>query len=112
MCKRTPGRICHTWMGVGIDVEGDSGSIFYSLSGRPSGACATPSSAWVHSAQHRFVFGSRMGLAHPIPNRELIIRVSYLLWQVRQIWLRALPPTVRRNVEFVLCGSWQVAHST
>lgn len=60
----------------------------------------------------RFVFGGRMGLAHPIPNCKLIIRVNYLLWQVRQIWLRALPPTGRRNVEFVLCGSWQVAHST
>ena len=37
---------------------------------------------------------------------------NYLLWQVRQIWLRALPPGIRRNVELVLCGSWQVAHST
>jgi len=38
--------------------------------------------------------------------------VVHLLWQARQIWLRAFPLGKRRNVGLVLCGSWQVAHST
>lgn len=40
---------------------------------------------------------------------------AYLLWQVRQIWLPALVSRrklTRPVVTEVLCGSWQLAHST